>query len=66
MEDAARAAVGRLDPAGGVMVQAVWVDVGGDAPGRVVLVVHHLVVDGVSWRILLPDLRAACEAVAAG
>ncbi|MGP2443086.1 condensation domain-containing protein, partial [Streptomyces sp. JW3] len=26
----------------------------------------HLVVDGVSWRILLPDLRAACEAVAAG
>ncbi|MGW4206295.1 condensation domain-containing protein, partial [Streptomyces sp. NPDC004726] len=27
---------------------------------------HHLVVDGVSWRILLPDLRAACEAVAAG
>ncbi|MGW4034652.1 condensation domain-containing protein, partial [Streptomyces sp. NPDC004838] len=33
---------------------------------RLVLVVHHLVVDGVSWRILLPDLQAACEAVAAG
>ncbi|MGP2442999.1 amino acid adenylation domain-containing protein, partial [Streptomyces sp. JW3] len=66
VEAAARAAVGRLDPAGGVMVRAVWVDAGADVPGRVVLVVHHLVVDGVSWRILLPDLRAACEAVAAG
>ncbi|MGW5735027.1 MULTISPECIES: amino acid adenylation domain-containing protein [Streptomyces] len=63
---AAREAVDRLDPAAGVMVQAVWVDAGPERDGRLVLVVHHLVVDGVSWRILLPDLRAACEAVAAG
>ncbi|MGP3969991.1 amino acid adenylation domain-containing protein [Streptomyces sp. 6N223] len=26
---------------------------------RLLLVIHHLAVDGVSWRILLPDLRAA-------
>ncbi|MGI5378894.1 amino acid adenylation domain-containing protein [Streptomyces sp. CA-251387] len=63
---AAREAVRRLDPSAGVMVQAVWVDAGPDRVGRLVLVVHHLVVDGVSWRILLPDLEAACEAVAAG
>ncbi|KDN87623.1 non-ribosomal peptide synthetase [Kitasatospora cheerisanensis KCTC 2395] len=25
------------------------------------LVIHHLAVDGVSWRILLPDLHAAYE-----
>jgi nonribosomal peptide synthetase CepB len=31
-----------------------------------VFVVHHLVVDGVSWRVLVPDLQAVCEAVAAG
>ncbi|MFD9906209.1 amino acid adenylation domain-containing protein [Streptomyces sp. NPDC059063] len=62
---AARDAVRRLDPAGGVMLQAVWVDAGPDRVGRLVLVVHHLVVDGVSWRILLPDLQAACEAIAA-
>ncbi|MGI5378893.1 amino acid adenylation domain-containing protein [Streptomyces sp. CA-251387] len=62
----ARAAVRRLDPSAGVMVQAVWVNAGPDRVGRLVLVVHHLVVDGVSWRILLPDLQAACEAVAAG
>ncbi|MEV6752603.1 amino acid adenylation domain-containing protein [Streptomyces sp. NPDC051214] len=63
---AARDAVERLDPAAGVMVQAVWVDAGPKRDGRLALVVHHLVVDGVSWRVLLPDLRVACEAVVAG
>ncbi|MFE0250281.1 amino acid adenylation domain-containing protein [Streptomyces sp. NPDC059010] len=63
---AAREAVRRLDPSAGVMVQAVWVDAGPARVGRLVLVVHHLVVDGVSWRILLPDLQSACEAAAAG
>ncbi|MEV0643432.1 amino acid adenylation domain-containing protein, partial [Streptomyces sp. NPDC050619] len=62
----ARAAVERLDPGAGVMAQVVWLDAGPDAVGRLVIVAHHLAVDGVSWRILLPDLRAACEAAAAG
>src|SRR5262249_33942014 len=35
-------------------------------PARLLLVVHHLAVDGVSWRILLEDLETACEALAAG
>ncbi|WP_432973710.1 amino acid adenylation domain-containing protein [Dactylosporangium sp. CA-233914] len=52
------AAADRLDPAAGRMVQAVFLD-GGAAGGRVLVVVHHLVVDGVSWRILVPDLVAA-------
>ncbi|RSM42865.1 non-ribosomal peptide synthetase [Actinoplanes sp. ATCC 53533] len=56
----------RLDPAAGVMVRAVWVDAGAGRAGRLVVAAHHLVVDAVSWRILLPDLRAACEDVAAG
>ncbi|MGW2374840.1 amino acid adenylation domain-containing protein [Kitasatospora sp. NPDC001683] len=63
---AVRDAVGRLDPETGVMVQAVWVDAGPGRVGRLVLVVHHLAVDGMSWRVLVPDLREACEAVAAG
>ncbi|MGW2230890.1 amino acid adenylation domain-containing protein [Streptomyces formicae] len=63
---AARDAVERLDPASGVMVQAVWVDAGPGRPGQLVLSAHHLVVDGVSWRVLVPDLQAACEAVADG
>ncbi len=62
----AHAAAGRLAPGSGVMVQLVWFDAGPDAPGRVLVMVHHLVVDGVSWRILLPDLVAAWEAITAG
>ncbi|WP_181799356.1 condensation domain-containing protein [Kitasatospora acidiphila] len=49
----------RLDPERGIMLQAVWFDHGPDTDGVLLLVVHHLVVDGVSWRILLPDLAAA-------
>ncbi|MBP5934425.1 AMP-binding protein [Streptomyces sp. LBUM 1479] len=43
-----------LSPEDGVMVRAVWF-----ASGRLLLVLHHLVVDGVSWRILLTDLAEA-------
>ncbi|MGX1852808.1 amino acid adenylation domain-containing protein [Streptomyces sp. NPDC055299] len=60
------AARGRLSPEGGLMLQAVLLDAGPDRPGRLLLVVHHLAVDGVSWRILLPDLQAAWSDVAAG
>ncbi|MFD3455113.1 non-ribosomal peptide synthase/polyketide synthase [Streptomyces sp. NPDC058691] len=55
-----------LDPDTGDMVRAVWFDAGPGRPGRLLLLVHHLVVDGVTWRILLPDLATAWEAVAAG
>ncbi|RSS75553.1 non-ribosomal peptide synthetase, partial [Streptomyces sp. WAC06614] len=61
-----RAAQDRLDPDAGLMVQAVWFDAGPQALGRLLLIVHHLVVDGVSWRILMPDFMAAYEAVVAG
>ncbi|WP_433047028.1 amino acid adenylation domain-containing protein [Dactylosporangium sp. CS-033363] len=52
------AAADRLDPAAGGMVQAVWFDRGAE-PGRLLLVAHHLVVDGVSWRIIAEDLATA-------
>ncbi len=59
-------AAGLLDPAAGAMVRAVWFDAGPQRAGRLLLVVHHLAVDGVSWRILVPDLEAVWTAVAAG
>ncbi|MFF4054731.1 amino acid adenylation domain-containing protein [Streptomyces sp. NPDC001668] len=59
-------ALGTLDPATGAMLRAVWLDAGRDRPGRLLLLVHHLAVDGVSWRILVPDLEAAWEAVTQG
>ncbi|MFE9412091.1 condensation domain-containing protein, partial [Streptomyces sp. NPDC006704] len=58
------AARGRLAPAAGVMAQFVWFDAGADHPGMLLLVIHHLAVDGVSWRVLLPDLAAAWEGAA--
>jgi len=54
-EEAVVAARSRLNPAAGVMLSALWVA----ATGRLVAIVHHLAVDGVSWRILLEDLNIA-------
>ncbi|USS54776.1 non-ribosomal peptide synthase/polyketide synthase [Pseudomonas kermanshahensis] len=36
-----------------------------DGSQRLLLVIHHLVVDGVSWRVLLEDLQQAYRALAA-
>ncbi|MEU0115570.1 amino acid adenylation domain-containing protein [Streptomyces bobili] len=63
---AALADAGRLDPREGTMLRATWLDAGADRPGRLVLTLHHLVCDGVSWRILLDDLARAHEAAVAG
>ena len=54
-DEAVVAARSRLDPAAGVMLSALWVS----GSGQLVLIVHHLAVDGVSWRILLEDLNIA-------
>ncbi|MEU1192933.1 non-ribosomal peptide synthase/polyketide synthase [Streptomyces sp. NPDC005859] len=55
-----------LDPDAGAMVRAVWFDAGPGHPGRLLILVHHLVIDGVSWRVLLPDLATAWAAVRTG
>ncbi|MGB3122283.1 MAG: amino acid adenylation domain-containing protein, partial [Pseudomonas sp.] len=47
-----------LDLAQGPLLRAVLVATA-DGSQRLLLVVHHLVVDGVSWRILLEDLQQA-------
>ncbi|MFE4978000.1 condensation domain-containing protein, partial [Kitasatospora sp. NPDC056651] len=60
------AAQNRLAPRTGTMLQAVWLDQGPHQPGRLLLIAHHLVVDGVSWRILLPDLATAATALHTG
>jgi amino acid adenylation domain-containing protein/non-ribosomal peptide synthase protein (TIGR01720 family) len=52
----------RLDPAAGVMVSALWVPL----VGQLVLIAHHLVVDGVSWRILLEDINLAWAQIHGG
>ncbi len=54
-EEAVVGARSRLNPAGGAMLSALWVT----STRQLVLVIHHLAVDGVSWRILLEDLNIA-------
>ena len=45
----------RLNPAAGVMLSALWVA----SSGQLALIIHHLAVDAVSWRIVLEDLNIA-------
>ncbi|ORA59312.1 non-ribosomal peptide synthetase [Mycobacteroides franklinii] len=54
-DEALGAACSRLDPGAGMMLSAVWAPGG----GQLALTIHHLAVDGVSWRILLEDLNIA-------
>ncbi|HEX8559858.1 MAG TPA: amino acid adenylation domain-containing protein [Pyrinomonadaceae bacterium] len=66
-EDERRAALERiagetqagLDLARGPLLRAALFDLGAGRPQRLLVVVHHLAVDGVSWRILLEDLARA-------
>ncbi|WP_333748589.1 amino acid adenylation domain-containing protein [Streptomyces sp. IBSBF 2394] len=58
-------ATGRLDPEAGIMAAFVWFAPKAGA-GRLLVVLHHLVVDGVSWRILMSDLAEAWQQVGSG
>ncbi|MFD0652960.1 condensation domain-containing protein [Streptomyces malaysiensis subsp. malaysiensis] len=58
--------MGAALPERGRMLEAVWFDAGPGASGRLLVIIHHLVVDGVSWRILETDLAAAWQAAKEG
>ncbi len=63
-----RVAAGRqasLDLEHGPLLAAVLFRRGSDAGDRLLLVAHHLIVDAVSWRILLEELALAAEQAAA-
>ena len=50
----------------GPLLRVVWMETGAGRSGRLLLVAHHLVVDGVSWRVLLEDLERGYEQAAGG
>ncbi|GAB4587093.1 hypothetical protein Ntsu_49250 [Nocardia sp. IFM 10818] len=58
-------ALNALDPAVGRMLSFVWLR-RPDARDVLVVAAHHYVIDGVSWRILIPDLALAWAQHAAG
>ncbi|WP_420226763.1 amino acid adenylation domain-containing protein [Pigmentiphaga litoralis] len=47
------------------LFKAFWLDIGGRST-RLLLVAHHLIIDVVSWRIVLNDLKDAYRLIAAG
>lgn len=56
----------RLDIEQGPLLRAVWFERGARRTPRLLLIVHHLAVDGVSWRILLDDLMTGLDQRRAG
>ncbi|HEX2094607.1 MAG TPA: condensation domain-containing protein, partial [Longimicrobiaceae bacterium] len=65
LEAAAERVQRSLDLARGPLLRVVLFDLGGGGQ-RLLVVIHHLVVDGVSWRILLEDLETACTQLSRG
>src|SRR5262249_43073616 len=55
-----------LELGAGRLVKAVEYELGKGKKERLLLVIHHLVVDGVSWRILLEDLERGYEQLQQG
>ncbi|SFJ64648.1 non-ribosomal peptide synthetase [Thermoflavimicrobium dichotomicum] len=54
----------RLNIERGPLLQTVWVDFGETC--YLVMVIHHLAVDGVSWRIILEDIQTVYEQLRTG
>ena len=66
MEAAATQLQASLDLADGPLLRTALFDLGVDKPQRLLIVIHHLVTDGVSWRVLLEDLQTGYEQVCRG
>ncbi|MDG9723032.1 non-ribosomal peptide synthetase [Streptomyces sp. DH41] len=62
LDECVALATGLLDPTDGVMLRAVW----RREARQLVVVVHHVVIDGVSWRVLMEDLATAWRQTAMG
>ncbi|QRN95171.1 non-ribosomal peptide synthase/polyketide synthase [Archangium violaceum] len=55
-----------LELGSGVLLSAALIERGQGRSARLLLVAHHLVVDGVSWRVLVEDLERAYEQLELG
>jgi amino acid adenylation domain-containing protein/non-ribosomal peptide synthase protein (TIGR01720 family) len=66
MEAKANALQASLNLSNGGLVQVVLFRLGKNRPYRLLIIIHHLVIDGVSWRILLEDLQTAYQQLVRG
>ncbi|HVR99975.1 MAG TPA: amino acid adenylation domain-containing protein [Thermoanaerobaculia bacterium] len=66
VESLARDLQASLDLERGELVRAALFELGAGRSGRLLLIVHHLAIDGVSWRILLEDLERSLDRLRQG
>jgi mycobactin peptide synthetase MbtF len=66
LQQQSRAAIDRIDPQRGVLLQAVWYDRSRGEPDLLQLSVHHLAADAVTWQILLADFAQGWQQLRAG
>ena len=66
LEASAERVQGSLDLLAGRIARFVSFHLGSAEPDRLLMAIHHLAVDGVSWRVLLEDLQTACSQIAGG
>jgi amino acid adenylation domain-containing protein/non-ribosomal peptide synthase protein (TIGR01720 family) len=55
-----------LNLADGSLMRVALFHLGDDQPNRLLIVIHHLAVDGVSWRILLEDFQQIYQQLSQG
>ncbi|MET7798192.1 amino acid adenylation domain-containing protein [Streptomyces decoyicus] len=66
LDEGALAAQRSLDLSSGALLKGVFFRLGAGRLPRLFLTAHHLVMDGVSWRVLLEDLATAYAQLAEG
>jgi amino acid adenylation domain-containing protein/non-ribosomal peptide synthase protein (TIGR01720 family) len=66
IEEMAATVQGSLNLSDGPLLKVVLFELGAAQAGRLLLVAHHLIIDGLSWRILLEDLQKAYTQVKRG
>jgi len=66
VEEASEKLQASLDLADGPIVRFAFFKLGGNGTNRLAIMVHHLAVDGVSWRVLIEDLQTACRQLSLG
>jgi len=48
------------------LMQVAYFDLGTEKLGKLLIIIHHLVIDGVSWRVFLEDLQTAYQQLSQG
>jgi hypothetical protein len=55
-----------LNLAEGPLLRVANFELGKEKPGRLLMAIHHLAVDGVSWRVLLEDIQTGYQQLSLG